>query len=520
VRLVQAVRDKVVLAPLAEEIRLGHHQGVEAHVSILLNQMRDTLTAKLTEELRLNVIAAGKAAAKSGVRRLERFAEFDESAHPRDEGGQFTDGGGSSDSSPRGEFSAHSAAGAAASLKSHGDAALVEFYDARATPLTLGSAAEPDAKWTADRAVVEEALTTALGVDSREAFIQRFGEAVKAGKIEDVRIDDLRTYQTWVGLPRLAAHISKSDNGPAGIIFHHGGKDWILDGNHRLSVLKLGGATHASVIRITPDPAIKHASMRTADTYMMSCVDPFADPESAETLADFYNRTATILAGIPRAMSLRLSKQAVSLKFKATNPKALAWATKHAGDLVKDVTSETRRAIQRIVTRSFDEQFTVDTTARLLRATIGLTERDADALLNLRLELEDADGRTVRGTAVPEGGISESEISRLVEGYSDELLGSRAETIARTETMRASNEGQLELWEQGIEDGFFSADDSKRWIITDDDRLCPICEALDGQEVQLDEQFDLEGGEQVDAPPAHPNCRCTIGLVLAKEAAA
>lgn len=213
---------------------------------------------------------------------------------------------------------------------------------------------------------------------------------------------------------------------------------------------------------------------------------------------------------------LRLSKTAVSLKFKATNPKATAWARAHAAELVKDVTDNTRNALRRIITRGFEGQLTVDQMTKLIRETVGLTEQGADSLYDLRSELEDADGATVRGIAVPEGGLSDSEIDDAVEAYGDDLLGSRAETIARTETMRASNEGQLELWEQGIEDGYFSADDQKLWILTDDDRLCPICEAMDGVTVGLDEQFELDD-ESVDAPPAHPNCRCTVGLVLAPE---
>ena len=37
-----------------------------------------------------------------------------------------------------------------------------------------------------------------------------------------------------------------------------------------------------------------------------------------------------------------------------------------------------------------------------------------------------------------------------------------------------------------------------------------ICEPLDGQEAALDEPFD--GG--IFRPPAHPNCRCSVGLVI------
>ena len=87
----------------------------------------------------------------------------------------------------------------------------------------------------------------------------------------------------------------------------------------------------------------------------------------------------------------------------------------------------------------------------------------------------------------------------------------RAETIARTEVMKAANEGQLSAWTQAEEEGLLTGNEQKEWITTPDDRLCPICEPMDGVTVPLDEDFDVDG-DQIDGPPAHPNCRCTLGL--------
>jgi hypothetical protein len=49
----------------------------------------------------------------------------------------------------------------------------------------------------------------------------------------------------------------------------------------------------------------------------------------------------------------------------------------------------------------------------------------------------------------------------------------RAELIARTETMRASNEGQQEAWDQAVEEGLLTGNEQQEWIVTPDDRLCP-----------------------------------------------
>lgn len=101
---VATARDDVSLVHLAEAVRSQSTHVIEAHLSIIVNRLRDALTARLEEELRLNVIAAAKAAAKHGVRRLERFAEWDEADHPREDNGQFGSGGGSSSSAGPGDF--------------------------------------------------------------------------------------------------------------------------------------------------------------------------------------------------------------------------------------------------------------------------------------------------------------------------------------------------------------------------------------------------------------------------------
>lgn len=76
--------------------------------------------------------------------------------------------------------------------------------------------------------------------------------------------------------------------------------------------------------------------------------------------------------------------------------------------------------------------------------------------------------------------------------------------------MKAASEAQRQLWEQAVEGGVISGDQRRVWIVTNDERLCPICNALDGAEADLDGQYPDPGGE---GPPQHPACRCTEGLV-------
>lgn len=164
----------------------------------------------------------------------------------------------------------------------------------------------------------------------------------------------------------------------------------------------------------------------------------------------------------PKVTALRAAAD-IKYKFDVTNPRATEWAAEHAAWLIDGISETTREAIREEVEAAFEDQFDVRDLADRIEDLIG------DA--------------------------------------------SRAQTIARTETMTASNQGQLEAWEQAKEAGLLSGGEQKEWIVTPDDRLCPICEPMDGVNVGLDEKF-VVNGEELDGPPAHPNCRCTIALTV------
>lgn len=109
--------------------------------------------------------------------------------------------------------------------------------------------------------------------------------------------------------------------------------------------------------------------------------------------------------------------------------------------------------------------------------------------------------------------------SRVNDVY-DTIDGFRAERIARTETLKASNNATVEAYRQT---GFVK---SKVWVVNPD--ACPQCEEFEGKSIDLDEPFlpiggsytytDEDGLEQtqtnsydtIEEPPLHPNCRCTI----------
>ena len=95
---------------------------------------------------------------------------------------------------------------------------------------------------------------------------------------------------------------------------------------------------------------------------------------------------------------------------------------------------------------------------------------------------------------------SGSPLEVLVEALTPLFGESRAERIAITEVTRLFAKGNQMAWEAtGIVN-------SVKWMTVRDDRVCEICEPLDGT---------IIGIGDIDAmPPAHVRCRCYTQPVL------
>jgi SPP1 gp7 family putative phage head morphogenesis protein len=98
--------------------------------------------------------------------------------------------------------------------------------------------------------------------------------------------------------------------------------------------------------------------------------------------------------------------------------------------------------------------------------------------------------------ALAEGFNNGESINQIADRISEvfNVSGNRAQTIARTEILGASNQGNLLGYkESGI--------GQVEWLTARDERTCEICNPMDG---------DIENIG--DAPPlpasTHPNCRC------------
>lgn len=146
-----------------------------------------------------------------------------------------------------------------------------------------------------------------------------------------------------------------------------------------------------------------------------------------------------------------------TMRFDAQNLSVIAWAKRHAAELVTQITDTIRKRIRLAVT-----------------------------------ELQ-------------EDGDWDFAYDRILHAVGDE---NRADLIARHETMLAADEGQRQGWDQAVDAGLLPEGTRRVWIVTPDERLCPICAALEDKTAPLGGVYP--GG--FDGPPAHIQCRCTEGI--------
>jgi len=106
-----------------------------------------------------------------------------------------------------------------------------------------------------------------------------------------------------------------------------------------------------------------------------------------------------------------------------------------------------------------------------------------------------------------DSGVSERMYNLRVDQFAQRMWRDRARMIARTETIRAAQQGQLAAWDQAVTDGILEPERTWRvWIAVAS--ACDICLSLNGTEVRLNDEWPGYGM----VASAHPQCKCSQGL--------
>jgi SPP1 gp7 family putative phage head morphogenesis protein len=203
-----------------------------------------------------------------------------------------------------------------------------------------------------------------------------------------------------------------------------------------------------------------------------------------------------------RFANTTLTQAGVTMNFELMNTHAAEFSRKFVPPLVQTIVEKGREQVQQVITDAVTFGDTPDRAARRIRRSIGFTKRDGAVYSKIEKELEEANLA---------GELSDRQLEQKLERVANGLVSRRAKTIARTEIIRATNGGQIALWNEASNQGLIDKRTTrKKWIATDDELLEAICRGLDGDEVKLDEAFD-DGSMH---PPSHPNCRCAMSLVF------
>lgn len=233
----------------------------------------------------------------------------------------------------------------------------------------------------------------------------------------------------------------------------------------------------------------------------------------------------------------------VVFRFNARSPRAERWLSQHSSQLITGITEDMRIAARQHLVAGMEAGLNPRTTAlslvgRIDRATgrrvggvLGLTSTQERFVSNARAELMSGDPALLRNyltrkrrdrrfdrqvmAAIREGRALESvTIERMLGRYSDRLLELRGETVARTESMAALNQSNVEAYQQAIDSGAIRRQDVRRvWVSTADGRTRDSHREMDRESVGIDQPFS--NGLMYPGDPNGPaseviNCRCTM----------
>lgn len=136
--------------------------------------------------------------------------------------------------------------------------------------------------------------------------------------------------------------------------------------------------------------------------------------------------------------------------------------------------------------------------ARMIRPTIGLTKRDANAVANYYERLRAS-------------GYGPKAARQRQSTYAARLHRKRAETIADYEMSRAYNSAG-DMYVREAQNQGLLGKVRKRWITEGTERVCDVCRSLNGKVVDMDDEFHFLSKHMFhsDYPPIHPHCHCDV----------
>jgi len=232
------------------------------------------------------------------------------------------------------------------------------------------------------------------------------------------------------------------------------------------------------------------------------------------------------LASLPKKALPTSGGGPLIVRFQGRNPRAEAWLTEAAGNLIVEILEDQQTVIVEAVRYGLERGQGARTTALDLigrpgpsgarqGGLVGLHSGQARAVNAARAELNDLDANyftrkrrdkrfdgTVKRAILDNKPLAQADIARITGRYSDRLLQLRGETIARTETVKAMGAGRREGMQQVIDSGQVpAAAVTRTWDSTGPDgRTRDDHLAMEGQKVSWGVPFIAPDGSRLMGP--------------------
>jgi len=204
------------------------------------------------------------------------------------------------------------------------------------------------------------------------------------------------------------------------------------------------------------------------------------------------------------AIRITNEKTGLKLSFDYRNPDVIQAARGMSIELSTNLSKTAQQILEKTIGDAIEGIITRREAIKIIESRVGLIPAHADAVDRYYQRLI-AEGR------------KKADAKSLADKYADRLLRYRATTIARTEIARATGMGQSEFWKQAVADGLLPPKTKRVWITAADERVCEICGAMDGVQVEIGQPWMTQNGLVQYPSAAHPNCRCTQGIALSKD---
>jgi len=262
------------------------------------------------------------------------------------------------------------------------------------------------------------------------------------------------------------------------------------------------------------------------------------DDAAKKLAADIHESYVTAGRTEAKWLDARVQASDKLIRFDEVNDRAVYRAKANQYELVEGFTLEQREKTRAVLTEGLNTGTNPRVMARDLRDGLGLTPAQQQHVTNYRRALESGDwsraggyelrdgraDRTLRMLQRDGGSMTPAQIDKLVERYRTNYINHRAEVIARTEGLRAANEGSADLFRQAIERGDIEADQLvKEWHAGPRTKNARAQHSkMDGKTVGLAEDFVLPDGTLM-AHPGDPRggakhtaqCRCAASTTFA-----